>query len=117
MKKKRHTDKQRGDFPYLSAGLIKILRQERNLTLRQIGELADASESFVSRVARGLASFRCQHLENLEKNLEEPIAILQLKAMRKQASDEDIDLFDKCLNLLNNIDNLHEYFQEFRHSL
>jgi transcriptional regulator with XRE-family HTH domain len=116
MQKQKPVNKQRGYFPYLSAGLIKILRQERNLTLRQIGALANTSESFVSRVARGHTSFRCEHLENIEKNLGEPIAFLQIKAMRESASEEDMELIDKGLNFLKRVDGLLEYFQKFRHS-
>jgi len=116
MQKQIRVNKQQGYFPYLSAGLIKILRQERNLTLRQIGTLAKASESFVSRVARGLASFRCEHLENIEKNLGEPIALLQIKAMRESASEEDMELIDKGLDFLGRVEGLLEYFQKYRHS-
>lgn len=85
----------------LSADLVRYLRVQRALTLRQIGELVDLSESFISRVAAGERSFTIEHLNRFEQVLGAPLPVLLLEAVwQQQVTPDKRAMFDEGLRLI-----------------
>ena len=85
----------------LSADLVAYLRDSRGMSLRQIGELVDLSESYVSRVANGQRRFTLEHLDRFEKALGQPLPLLLLEACWKpKAPSGEQAMFDEALALL-----------------
>ncbi len=85
----------------LSADLVAHLRDTQGMSLRQIGELVDLSESYVSRVANGQRRFTLEHLDRFEKALGQPLPLLLLEACWKpKAPTEQQAMFDEALALL-----------------
>jgi transcriptional regulator with XRE-family HTH domain len=116
MKRLKQLRRQEEEYLYLSAGIVKYLRDDRNMTLKQIGKLAGVSESFVSRVARRLTSFRCKHLENIEQGLGEPVGLLQLQAIVETAPEEDREIISKGLAIITQANGLARHFRKFGES-
>lgn len=76
------------------------------MTLRQIGKVAGGlSESFISRVANGQSNFTCEHFEEIEKNLGQPIAFLFLSATpTERIPEEKRELHKTFLRLVQKMD-------------
>jgi transcriptional regulator with XRE-family HTH domain len=84
----------------LSAEVVTFLR-EQGLTLKEIGQLLDLSESFMSRVARGERSLTIDHLKKLEQNLNQPLPLLLLQATAKTSISKELrPYYDEALKLL-----------------
>lgn len=65
----------------LSADVVEYLRTVRDMTLKQIGDMLDLSESFISRVANKQRNFTQEHLERLERELGAPLPLLTIEAL------------------------------------
>lgn len=87
----------------ISADLVDYLRRQRGMNLKQIGELVDLSESFVSRVARRQRSFTVEHLEKFERALGQPLPVLLLEALwENRIPNAQREMFAQGLELLRN---------------
>lgn len=69
----------------ISADIVRFLREEKNMTLKQIGDLMKLSESFISRIASGQRGFRIEHLVLLEESLNFPFPLLILISRDKKS--------------------------------
>lgn len=85
----------------LSADLVAYLRETRQMSLREIGEVVGLSESFVSRVANGQRRFTLEHLDRFEQALGQPLPLLLLEARwADKVTDETRELFQEGMRLL-----------------
>jgi transcriptional regulator with XRE-family HTH domain len=81
--------------------LINYLRSQKNMTLKEIAELAGLTESYMSRVASGESPLTRKPLGRLLKNLGEPLAYLLLRATPKESiRQEDRELHEHILRIL-----------------
>ncbi|MGE3181873.1 MAG: multiprotein-bridging factor 1 family protein [Phycisphaerae bacterium] len=64
----------------LSADVVEYLRTVRDMTLKQIGDMLDLSESVISRVANKQRNFSRDHLVRLEGELGAPVPLLSVVA-------------------------------------
>ena len=84
----------------LSADLVKYL-QSQGMTLRQIGEALDLSESFISRVAHRKRSLTIEHLLRLQEALGKPLPLLLLEATSQDAVPAELaPLYEKAREVL-----------------
>lgn len=71
------------------------------MTLRQIGQLIDATESYISRVSHGERSFTLDHLARFERKLGQSIPVLLLESKwRKHVPRSKKAIFEEALRLL-----------------
>ena len=82
-----------------SIRLVDLLRQ-RGRTLKQIAEILELSESFMSRVSRGERSLTLEHLTRLEDELGEPLPLLLLEASRGEVSESSLPMFEEAIGIL-----------------
>lgn len=93
-------DKRKCVTSRLSAELVEYFRRQGK-TLREIGEMMDLGESFVSRVAKGKRRFTIDHLATLEKKLGKPLPLLLLETTPIESVPEDLrNLYAELAQLL-----------------
>jgi transcriptional regulator with XRE-family HTH domain len=84
----------------LSSDLVKYFRRQ-GLTLHEIAEKIEVSESFISRVANKERSFTIEHLLMLERSTREPLPLLLLHAMDEATIPNGLSpLYQTARNLL-----------------
>lgn len=87
--------------PSVPADVVDYLRTEKGMTLQQIARMTGTTESFISRVASGGRNFTLEHLYRIETHLKEPLPLLLLRAMPRQALPEQFQpLYDQAAELL-----------------
>lgn len=87
--------------PSVPADVVSYLRSEKGMTLQQIAKLTGTTESFISRVAHGGRNFTLEHLYKIEAYLKEPLSLLLLRAMPREALPEELQpLYDQAVDLL-----------------
>ncbi len=89
-----------------SADLVAYLRDERHMTLRQIGGMIGVSESFISRVASGQRNFTLRHLDAFERQLGGSVSVLLLEAHRSHIPPGQKKFFEETLELLRGLGDL-----------
>lgn len=88
--------------PSLSSSIIRNLQKQENMTLKQIGQLMNLSESFMSYVRNGTRSLTMARLRMLEKSLKRPLPLLFLEAVDKNSIPKSLQpqykLLQQALN-------------------
>lgn len=83
----------------LSSDCVSYLRSHGR-KLRDIADLLDVSESYISRVARGEREFTLRHLNRLELALGKPVPLMLLEAMRKDIDPDFLPAYEEALRLV-----------------
>jgi len=95
----------------LSSAIIAYLRSDGR-TLREIADLLEVSESYVSRVARGERQLSVPHLEQLERLEGNSLPLILLEAERERTPRKHLRAIDDLMNLMRRS---HELEKELRH--
>jgi transcriptional regulator with XRE-family HTH domain len=84
----------------LSADLVKYL-QSQGMTLRQIADTMELSESFISRVANKKRSLTIEHLLQLQEATGKPLPLLLLEATSQDSVPQPLArLYEKAREVL-----------------
>jgi len=104
VQKHNEAARKQGSEKYVSANIVKFLREARNMTLKEIGTITGCGESFVCRVGKGQRAFTLKHLALIEEHLHIPLPLLLLDSVNQDAlTDEMRSLYHSFRSRVNRV--------------
>lgn len=76
----------------VSVDVVRFLKESKHLSLTEIAQMIDVSQSFVSRVNSGGRSFTLHHLHALAEKMEIPLPLLVLISTREDSLSQSLAL-------------------------